>query len=205
MTVGSSGFLFDGDLISALLSDNAREHDRAWQRFYDDNYEIIRLKLNTMGIGQDEFRDIYHDSLAAMLTNLIERRFKGQSKLSTYFYSICYNNACKLLRGRHIKFVDVPAPEEFEVRAEEYDTGQDLLLEQALYIFKTQLKPECHDVLTKYYIHRYTMEQLLPCYNVKSIGAMKNKKLRCMRLFRKLLEETVNPELLKKYVNKDRP
>ena len=68
------------------------------QKIIDDHQGFIhKLKLDT-GLGDDTLRDIYTDTVLLILQHIEDHTFKGDSKLSTYFFRVFYFKSVDFLR-----------------------------------------------------------------------------------------------------------
>ena len=61
--------------------------------FYHHHFSLIYLKVKDHKLTREQALDAYSDSILSLKENIIKRKFKGDSKLSTYFISI-FNRKC---------------------------------------------------------------------------------------------------------------
>jgi RNA polymerase sigma factor (sigma-70 family) len=199
MTVGSSDFSHDRELIAMVCSTEKGERDKAWEKIYRDNYVTIRALVKRMKGEPEDFTDIYHDALLSLMRNIEQKKFEYRSTISTYLYRICVNHCFKKF---NLDARTLQAEKEFGEKLGlegDYDMQRDALWNRISSILASELREECREILVKFYFEGQSMKQLQEYFNVNSEQAAKNKKMRCLNYLRRAVENAdINPEALKK-------
>lgn len=189
----------DPELIAMICAGSPKQREMAWEIIYLSNREVIRTMVQKMQGSPDDFKDIYHDAFSALKRNIETGKFKLRASISTYLYRICYNQCCKRFRAES----KVSTAEEIFAEAvnseEAYDHTRDTLLGLIARTINEKLKPECQEILVKFYFDELSVRELLSFFpNLRSEQAVKNKKSRCLQYLRKAIENMgINPEILR--------
>lgn len=170
----------DGQLISAILEGgNARQ--KAIRQIYDqrDMREgIIRFVQQNNGNFQDG-QDAFHEGIIILDRNIREGKFRGDSSLRSYLFSICKLHWMNQLRkkGRvdlkedSVPF-DSPTGENPEVLMLEEE--QKSLLQRAL----QQLSEHCRRILELWQLS-YSMEEIAAQTGIENADLARKHKYRC--------------------------
>jgi RNA polymerase sigma-70 factor (ECF subfamily) len=87
----------DEEVILSIKQGN-KDKNKLVQKLIDDHHGFIhKLKLET-GLSEIELKDIYTDTVLLVLQHIENNTFKGESKLSTYFFRIFYFKTVDYLR-----------------------------------------------------------------------------------------------------------
>ncbi|MEJ1241855.1 sigma-70 family RNA polymerase sigma factor [Chryseolinea sp. T2] len=182
-----------------LCSDNPTELQKAWNQLYLRCYPQIRSLILKKGGTLDEAHDLLQDALTALLVNLRENKFESRASVSTYLYGICFRLFCKRFHKLNKKLT---AELEFwndQILASDYDPERDIMWDRVATALMDKLGPECREVLVEFYFNNKSMRELQARYDVNSEQAMKNKKMRCLKYLRDLIDlSDLNPEIKKK-------
>ena len=92
------------DMIAGLQHGSREMRESIIRRLIDE-WGGIALTIVRNANGNDaDADDVFNESLAALIRNVMEGKFKGESKLSTYFYSICRLRYLKMKKpGAHLE------------------------------------------------------------------------------------------------------
>jgi RNA polymerase sigma factor (sigma-70 family) len=133
----------------------------------------------------DDATDIFQDGLLILHRNINNGSFRSESSIKTYIFSICRNLWLKEL-GKRQKLVASAAEMAIELSQ---DVNNYLINVEVITLLLSELKEECKSMLTEYYFKKKSMAELMNMFNVGSIQAAKNKKLRCMGYLVRLCKE----------------
>lgn len=199
MTAENFGSAYDTSLLNKLRSRDARVRNTTWTRIYDDNYSMAKSLMQRLGTDPDNFSDIYHDAFDVLIINIETGKFRWRARISTYLYAVCKNICMHRFKVEKRKLEAETAYYDQNEAEPGYDFDRDILLAQAATILKTELRGECRIVLEKFYFHEWSMEQIRAHFNLGTVQAAKNKKMRCMRYYKIALKKySINPELFKR-------
>lgn len=175
----------DKDLIEILRAENMVERERGWRLIYKAYFPVVReLVWNNRGTDED-FHDIFQEGLAILHANLINGKFKKESSIGTYLYSICRNIWLRTLRNRDKERLSIAEMIE-DVKADENKLLIDV---EIIPLLLSEMQDGCSKILIDFYYKNRSLEELKSELNVKSIQVVKNKKYRCLGYLRKLFAE----------------
>ncbi len=118
--------------------------------------------------------DIFQDGMSIMYNNLLEGKFREESKLSTYLISICKNLWLMELRKTKIVKYDSMIPD--------LTDEQEVLIKDELLIqLQSEMNTDCQKILRAYYYDGLSMEEIRKSFDLGSQQAAKNKKYRCLQ------------------------
>lgn len=164
----------DKELILAIQQEDAIKRNKALEILYNRFFSSTeRYVLNNSG-STEEAKDVFQDGIVALYRNVNDGRFKYESAIGSYIFSICRNIWLMRLRkkGRKIEFdedhsYDLEIPITFD---------QDLLNK-----FLHDLSEECRELLLSFYYKKHSMKDIKGKFNLKSEQIAKTKKYRCMQ------------------------
>jgi len=112
------------------------------KRIYKDNFGKIKAMVVNFNNMDLDAEDVFQDGLTIALLNIKKGKFKGESLLSTYIYSICRNICLKEYRkNRHVFSRDtIEVAEEME----DMDHYQEI---KTMLQIKTKLKEDCRKII----------------------------------------------------------
>lgn len=185
----------DSVILEHLRHGDERARNQALEALCSPQWEALARKA-VLGAGGPEMivEDVFQESLAILANNIMQGKFRGESKLSTYFYTICR-------RLYFNKYAEKPQTEEEEAwQEEEHAPSADLLLidqetqarlSQVLDDLFQRLSKTCAQLLTliKQGLDYQAIAKKLD-YETKDV--VKTQTMRCRRQMREFL--TANPE-----------
>jgi RNA polymerase sigma factor (sigma-70 family) len=172
----------DQALIQQLLSSQADLSRKGWREVYKNCFPLVKSSiLKYKGTEQDAI-DIFQDGLMVLNCNLKCGRFKGESSVKTYVFSICKNLWMKELKKK--RKLDKIDPSLLENEELDYLMNVDVVTS-----LMAELQEDCRKILVEYYYNNKSMAELKAIFNVASIQAAKNKKWRCLGYLVKLFKK----------------
>ena len=132
-----------------------------------------------------EAEDIFQDGILILFQNVLHNKFRGESSVNTYLYSICKNLWLQKLRKEskiidHLDLSEIDLPE---------NTDQQQINNQLLLKIMHGLKNDCQKILKEFYYNRKSMDELAKKFRLGSPQAAKNKKSRCLKRLTSLVKE----------------
>lgn len=164
-----------------------------------------RYLQNRYSLSEDEFDDVFQDSLIILWKNISEQKVDAEGlgmSSSTYFMAICRNKTMELLRSKS-KYITTPY--EINPSKEHYDF-QEEQVERILSLDNDNEKAQnekealvrdilmnlpspCNELLWGYYDAGHSMRMLAEMFNYASENTVKVTKHRCCEKFRKRYKE----------------
>ncbi|MEZ4828408.1 MAG: sigma-70 family RNA polymerase sigma factor [Bacteroidia bacterium] len=189
----------DKEIIEAILAGGAKR-ERVVNYLFDkalfDMTHKIQAKLH---LNEEEIQDAYTDSVVKLVEQIIKGNFRGESKISTYFFRILYNKSVDKLRQRpsyngtikHLPVEDI---------AHHSDPSKNILdlLEvdesrRSVRGFLHQIGTTCQQILLDFY-NGYTMEEIAARTGLKNAESATSQKYKCFKKLKEIMEEAgVNP------------
>lgn len=162
------------DRISALKSGSNDEI----AKLYNDYKSGFFLFLRKYGLSDDELKDIYQDSIIA----LIENAGKGyldnlKADVKTYLFSI----------GKFKVFKQLKRPAELpEIGWYEPEEGLDEERVEKLNFVLPKLSKRCYEILRLFYYEEKKLDEIKLILEYSTKDVLKSQKSRCVQQLKKL-------------------
>lgn len=163
--------------------------------YYDRSYKekIFNYIKNNSG-GETDAEDMYHEGIIVLDRNIRNGKFRGESSIPVYLFSICKFLWMNQIRKRakvdmvedNSKLDDVEelTPEASFVQEEKKELLRKLL---------SQLGEKCKQILELWRLS-YSMEEIASKMGLSNAAAARKQKYKCHKSLVKLLED--NPHLI---------
>jgi RNA polymerase sigma factor (sigma-70 family) len=192
----------DADILSNLA--NEHQTPAAIRHLYRENFQFLgRYILNNSGNEQDA-EDIFQEVMIAFVNLVKAGKFRGESSIRTFLYSLNKNIWLNELKRRGRAGV---REKKFEKNMNRENQTADVAMEirqtkQELLKTLEALGENCKKILLLFYYENRSMKEILAELPYENEQVVRNKKSKCL----KKLEEIVksNPVLfdqLKNYVH----
>jgi RNA polymerase sigma factor (sigma-70 family) len=144
----------------------------------------------------DEAKDVYQETIIAFYENVRDKKFKGESAISTYLYAIAKFKWLNQLKKKGIMVAhhEKLKPEDSFYKsplANIIDKEQKELVVEVL----AQLGNSCKNLLIESIYHNKSMKKIVEEGNFSSEQIARNKKYKCLKRLKELLIE--KPQLVK--------
>lgn len=178
----------DADLLEWLKSPDERVNDRALRYLYRELYGMIeRMVLNNNG-NEEAAADVFQDALITFYNQVRDKDLSLNCSIKTYVYSICRNLWLMRLRKQKRETPLQESHESVPVQESIFDhlveTEHSALVKEML----DQLGGDCQQILQYYYFERLRMNKIMQLMNLANEQVAKNKKSRCMKKLRELVD-----------------
>lgn len=203
MTHKVANNLTDKELITSIREDNRQSENEALRQLYDQYFEMIERHILKNSGSQEDVKEVFHDSLIALLKNIRKPEFVLSSSLKTYLFSI--SRRIWLDRLRKMNRKEVPLMEDLNWETSdlnidkkiELDEGQKVLLD-----ILSKLTGECLNLLKLFYFFKKKMAEIATIVGLANEKDVKNRKWRCMVKLRKIvIENPTYDRYLRDYLN----
>ena len=177
----------DAELISSLMN-NSRTNP-ALQFIYRNYFDVLsRYILNNSGSEQDA-EDIFQEVLVAFVNLVRAGKFRGDSSVKTFLFSLNKNIWLNELKRRGRAGV---REEKYEKLNAQLDNTADVTMEfqqtkNDLMKVIDELGEACKKILLLYYFENRSMKEILTALPYENEQVVRNKKSKCL----KKLESTV--------------
>jgi RNA polymerase sigma-70 factor (ECF subfamily) len=187
------------------------------ERYKDKAFSLI-IKIIK---NREEAEDVLQDSFLKIFRAIIENKFEGKSKFSTYIYSIVYNTAIDCYKKNKTLNEGLTSFDTFYIDDESFDIQIENRLDHNLYEESThfnaaklmdeneikgiinkylKLLPENYAViLTMYYINELSYSEISSLINLPS-GTVKNRLFRAKEKLKDLILKNYTIDSILDYV-----
>lgn len=180
--------LSDKELIVKLKQGGKAFEDTSMHMFNAYKGYISKLK-DKLNLPQQQLQDAYADSLVKLIRQLKDGSFRGDSKISSYFYSIYYN-ACVDVTRKNASNKNKATLELLEFDAKEKDLMNMIeKKDQASQIISVidKMGGVCQRILMDWAYYGYAMDEIASRSNLSSPESARSMKYKCLKKLRELL------------------
>lgn len=186
----------DDKIIEEILKGGKPFEDMSMYLF--DSFKGFIPKVNQkLHLSNGEVNDAYADALVRCIRKIKDHTFKGESKLSSYFYSIFYNAAVDVSRkktsNRNIGTVEI----------HEYDAKERDLMElleisdsskQVVNLMNVMGDP-CKKILLDWGYHGYSMDEIADRSSLKNAESARSMKYKCLKKLKQIIENKLGQDV----------
>ena len=177
-----------------LLNADSSSQDKALEYVYQENRDRVYSYVMANSGDLDQAKDIYQETVIAFFENVRDGKFKLESSISTYLFSIAkfkWLNELKKnkqIEDRHLKVV-----------REEHDLDASQLLmkredEQKIMDLFDLIGESCKKLLIQTVYFNASMKEIVDLLGFSNEQVARNKKFKCIKKLRILLKS--KPEVL---------
>lgn len=180
-------FQNNANLIESIRSTSTNDQYKAIAYLLKNKsyYNLCNKCVLAHGGSEEDAKDVFSESITALVQNIILNKYKGNSSLKTYFYSICRNI---YTRKYHDKAASTLILEDFDIpEMDDYDT----LMEERRDLYDhllAKLSAVCQELFGL--IGRGDdYEEIRNNFNWKSTDSVKSTAYRCRKKMRALIKK----------------
>ncbi len=146
--------------------------------------------------SEDEAKDIFQEAIISFYENVRDGKFKGESAIGTYLYSIA-----KFKWLNQIKKDTIRVGHQQKAVAEKFEKSPLTTLiegetKQGVLRILDELGTMCKQVLIENLYHNASMKEIAASGNFSSEQVVRNKKYKCLQRLKELIR--MNPSLIPK-------
>lgn len=177
------------------MKGSKEQRDRALGAIYKDNKEkVCSFVLSNSG-NEDEAKDVFQEAVIAFYENVRDGKFKGESAISTYLYSIT--------RFKWLNQIKKDTTRKVHQESVEQDPFTEsplaILIEgerkAGVLIVLEQLGMSCKKLLIENIYHGASMKEIAKNGSYSSEQIVRNKKYKCLQKLKELIR--AKPALIK--------
>src|SRR4051812_46504632 len=177
----------DTDLVGNLVQHNS--NDAAVRYLYQEHFEFLsRYVINNSGSEQDA-EDIFQEVIIAFINLVKAGKFRGESSIKTFLYSLNKNiwlNELKK-RGRALA-----REEKYEKQNDHNEVTADITMElrqtkQDLMQVIDALGENCKKILLLFYFENRSMKEIVSALPYENEQVVRNKKSKCLKSLEQLV------------------
>lgn len=186
------------------LSSGERSENKAIQYLLDDNRDKVTSYVLKNSGDQSDASTVLVEGVTNLVFNLRKEKFKGESKLSTYLFSICRLVWLKELKKRK-KYTNFNEEEDADVELIDLSTPihyfNEKELKEEVALLLEQIGTACKKVLEMWSRH-YSMTEISAQLGYKNSQIAMNKKNKCLTKLKSIIADSAGfRETLKSYLN----
>jgi len=176
----------DRELLE-LMRESKAERDKALGAIYRSNKEKICSYILGNNGSIDEAKDVFQEAMIAFYENVRDGKFKGESTISTYLYSIA-----KFKWLNQIKKNQVRTAHYDKYEREEFSKGPLAKIiegekKKGVLELLAQLGETCKQLLIENLYHNASMKEIAESGNFSSEQVVRNKKYKCLQKLKELI------------------
>lgn len=166
----------DKRLLLAFQTHEPKARFSALTEFYTENYGKIKRYVIQNSGTEDDAKDVFQEALTIVYLNVVNGKFKGESSVSTYFFSIVKNLwLLKLRKTRSKSFLAFGTVGDRETSTPTVEVNHHILSNAI-----NELDENCRKILVSFYYEQRSMAELMKIFDLGSEQAAKNKKHHCL-------------------------
>lgn len=179
----------DEDYIQGILA-GGKLRDDALSALFDNYIGLIYKFHKEKKLSLEQVKDVYIDSIIQIDENIRTGKFRKESKLSTYFYSIfsfkCIDISRKSSTNREESLSGLP----YDPLDPYFGILQNIIQEEDHRILAKaldKLNPGCRDLLIDIYFEELSAAEIVKKSGYKNTRTVASKKFTCLSQLRNLL------------------
>jgi len=203
MTNNIAANITDIELVNLLKLDSRQSENKVLRHLYDQYFGMIERHVLKNSGREEDVKEVFHDSLMALLNNVRKQEFVLSASLKTYLFSI--SKRIWLSRLRKINAKEIPMMDDLSWEANELNIQDKIELDEGqliLHDILSKLAGECLQLLRMFYFLKKKMSEIAEITGLVNEKEAKNRKWRCMVKLRKIVSEQPSyNQYLKEYLN----
>lgn len=176
----SSRNLSDDEILENIKS--KKNTNQAISQLYSQHYRMLEHYILQNSGSQDDAADLIQEVMLVFVKLVTESKFRGDSSIKSFLYSICRNLWITELRRK--KSTDARLGR-FELNKDQLDldiSEQIQRSENLKFVMNLfdQLGEKCKQVLTLFYFDELPMKDICERLQFSSEQVLRNKKYKCL-------------------------
>ena len=132
-----------------------------------------------------EAQDVLQDAIVAVYTSIVKKKFRGESTVSTFTYSVVRNLWINKLKRKKIESKYIESSEEPNKTQSIIPSYFHHEKREAIEGVFSMLGSDCKDLLVKIYYNNYSMKDIVATFSYENEQVARNKKYKCMKRLKK--------------------
>lgn len=182
--------LTDTDLIIGIKTGHSIE--RAMRFIYQSHYRMMENYVINHGGDEDDAADLVQEVLVVFIEMVQKERFRGESSVKSFLYTITKNLWISELRKRE---TEVKHKEDFEMGQDtfEEDISQFMTYKEAqksILVLFDSLGVGCKQVLTLFYYENLSAKEIVERTGYENEQNVRNRKYKCLKELTDLVQSS---------------
>lgn len=191
---------YSDEKIIELILKSGKSESQAIQFLLDSNRGKIKALILKMGGSDHDAESILIEGVTSLIFNIRKEKFKGDSTIATYLYSICRRVWQKSVQKEQ-RYTDLDSNQNSSAdEASPFNAYSDSQLKEDVNFLLEKLGVACKTVLSMWAGH-FSMTEIALELNYKNAQIAMNKKNKCMKKLKEItLSNAGYSEQLKNYL-----
>lgn len=192
----------DNQIKEALQGNNKLERSKMIEHLSKAWFSIAASVIDKTGGDKSYLEDLFQESLTAFVKSVMLDNFRGNSKMTTYFYSICRLRCLNKYKLKQLQEFQDFHLEESDSSSEELLIDNENIQNLKLIIsdLMKRVGSPCSEILT-YFSQNYKMKEIAEILGYSNPDTVKNQASRCRKQLRTLvLNNPVLTNQLKSFI-----
>jgi RNA polymerase sigma factor (sigma-70 family) len=188
----------DSDLLEAIKSPGSSDLNNAIKFMYESYFEGLKKYTIQNSGTEEDAQDIFQDALVAFIDVVKKEKFRGESSIKTFLFTINRNlwlNELKK-RGRSLKREIVFEHQKDTAAMDVSEMIMENESKNEILHIVDKLGEKCKQILLAFYYENLSMKEILVQVEYETEQALRNKKSKCLKQLEEML--TSNPIMAKK-------
>ena len=178
----------DTQLMEAIRV-GGQSREWATTQLLDRHIFFVKKLSRQFRQSEELVMDAYTDALMLVLDHVVQGRFRGESKLSTYLYQILFNKCRDLLKKTSTNTI------ELNDWTENWDAASHSFLKEfiekedvrSLYLYLEKTGSTCKQILLDWGYWGYSMEEIAERAGLENGDQAKKRKYKCLQKLKNLM------------------
>ena len=178
-----------------MIKGNSLEREKALKIIYQANKEKVCSFIRSNSGREEEAKDVFQETVIAFYENVLNDKFKGDSAISTYLYSIARFKWLNQIKKNNIRMhhdTESVNTEDF------YKSPLATIIddEKKVHIIEVlgSVGEQCKKLLTDSLYHNLSMKEIAEQGDYSSEQIVRNKKYKCLKKLREIIAK--KPQLI---------
>ena len=185
----------DAEIIRNLKSDAAL--DNVIEYLYRNNFQVLSIHIQQNQGSRQDAEDIFQEVIIAFIELVKKDKFRGESSIKTFLFSINKNMWLNELKRRNRSAV---REQNYETTKEIVDADSDDYItakeaRQQITDVMNKIGDVCKKILLAFYYENQSMKEIVKTMSYENEQVLRNKKHKCLKSLEQIL--TADPALAK--------
>lgn len=178
----------DQEIVAGIRAGGI-SRQRLTNYLFDKHAGLVYRGMKKYRLKEEDSLDVYNETIIAATLHIESGRFKGNSKISTYLFSIFSNrskNKIRDLKTNKFTFADDIPDLPDRARSMLYKLIEQESVKQ-LEAYLDEIGDTCKQILLLREYHGYNFEEIAEKIGFKTAQSVSSMKYRCMEKLKKLI------------------
>ncbi len=178
----------DSEIIQ-LIKNGGSAFEQIAEYLFESHLGYIHKAKKQLNLSLEQANDAYADALVKLIRQIRNDRFLGESKLSTYFYSIFHNTCVDVLR-KETTNLSYSSLNELAYSKKEKDLLNLIELKDSVKQVKAQMHQigePCKKILLDWAYWGYSMREIAVRSSLASEESARSMKYKCLKKLKAIM------------------